>query len=583
MLIALLLPISNVFAESKVAIAKNDLSENSDIVLNTLEMEMMRSFEWLQNQEIPPYWIEVAVTENQEQKIITSMGALVQKDHNHHRHLDIDLRVGDYQLDNTHTMIDGNWFSDEPTHFYHQFPISNDPYVMQKTIWETMDEAQRTSARRYIKLQTNSNLKVEREDQSADFSKADAIVHLEKMPENNFSTQELTMFLQDCSTEFLNNPDVLESEIILNMAQSTRWIVTTDGTKIREVRPHYRLSAIGESIAEDGMRLTSYEYKDMLSLEGVDIPELCSALVQTASNSITELRNAPLIDPYVGPAILHGRAAAVFFHEILGHRSEGHRQKDEEEGQTLTDKVNAEIFPTFINVVDDPTLTNFEGEDLNGHYRYDDEGVAAQKVNIIENGVLKNFLMGRSPIEGFEESNGHGRRSAGRAPVSRQGNLIVSSTKSVSYDALKAELIKEIKAQNKPFGLIFDDISGGFTFTGRNYPNSYVVKPVTVWRIYPDGREEMVRGVDMIGTPLITFSQIALTSDRNQVFNGMCGAESGWVPVSAVAPDILLKEVEVQRRSKANDRPPILPQPQNQTKQDDAQSKNLTQSKGDQQ
>ena len=169
--------------------------------------------------------------------------------------------------------------------------------------------------------------------------------------------------------------------------------------------------------------------------------------------------------------------------------------------------------------------------------------------------------MGRSPVENFPVSNGHGRRQTGYGTVARQGNLIVSAEESISYDALKSQLIEEINRQDKPFGLIFDDISGGFTFTGRNSPNSYVVKPVTVWRVYPDGREEMVRGVDMIGTPLITFSRIMAASDESQVFNGMCGAESGWVPVSAIAPDLLIQEVEIQRRSKDHDKPPILDAP----------------------
>ena len=252
----------------------------------------------------------------------------------------------------------------------------------------------------------------------------------------------------------------------------------------------------------------------------------------------------------------------MFFHEILGHRVEGHRQKDEDEGQTLTDKVGQTIFPDFISVTDDPTLAQWDGEDLNGFYPYDDEGVIAQRVPVVVDGVLESFLLSRSPIEGFESSNGHGRRQPGSAVVARQGNLLIEASETVSHEQLRAQLIAEIKRQDKPFGLIFDDITGGFTFTGRTTPNSYSVQPVTVWKVYPDGRpDELIRGVDMIGTPLITFSRILAASDRYQVFNGMCGAESGWVPVAAVAPDLLVSEVEVQRKEKGNDRPPLLPPP----------------------
>ena len=144
--------------------------------------------------------------------------------------------------------------------------------------------------------------------------------------------------------------------------------------------------------------------------------------------------------------------AAVFFHEILGHRIEGHRQKDEDEGQTLTDKVGQSIFPEFITVIDDPSRTEFDGIDLNGHHRVDDEGVRAQTVSIVDKGVLQGFLMGRSPVENFPVSNGHGRRQTGYGTVARQGNLIVSAEESVSYDALKVQLIEEINRQDKPLG-----------------------------------------------------------------------------------------------------------------------------------
>jgi predicted Zn-dependent protease len=489
-----------------------------------------------------------------------SNGAGSAPDLEHRRHLDIDLRVGDYQLDNTHTIIDGSYF-DEPTHFDYQFPISNDQKSMTDALYIGLDDAYRASLRRLIKIESNSSLKVEREDQSDDFSKVEPITHLEESSEFDVRVDEWQPLLNQCSEIFTAEDTIFDSMVSLNSKQQIRWFLSTDGTQVREVSEHYRLSVMSRTVADDGMKLMSYEYLDLHSAEDINLEQNCRALVEQSIEKIIALRSAPLIDPYVAPAILHGRAAAVFFHEILGHRVEGSRLKDEDDGQTLSDKVGEQIFPEFIQITDDPTIERYADEDLNGHYRIDDEGVPAQKVEVVKDGVLEQFLMSRSPIEGFSSSNGHGRREMGLAPVARQGNLFISSSKSVSYPELKKLLIKEINVQNKEFGLIFDDISGGFTFTGRTTPNSYVVKPVTVWKVYPDGREEMVRGVDMIGTPLLTFSRIMATSDRELVFNGACGAESGWVPVSAIAPDILVREVEVQRRQKSNDRPPILSKP----------------------
>jgi predicted Zn-dependent protease len=274
------------------------------------------------------------------------------------------------------------------------------------------------------------------------------------------------------------------------------------------------------------------------------------------------LREAPIVDPYTGPAILLNRASGVFFHEIFGHRIEGHRQKDVEEGQTFAKKIGQEVLPTFLNVVDDPSQRRFRTTDLNGYYQYDEECVPAQPARLVEEGVLKTFLMSRSPTRGFTKSNGHGRRQPGARVVARQGNFFIQSAKQVPFEELRGLLIEECKKQDKEYGLLFKDISGGFTSTRRWSPQAFKVLPILVYRVYADGRpDELVRGVDIVGTPLTCFSKILCTADDADVFNGVCGAESGAVPVSAISPSILVEQIEVEKKRKAQDRPPILEAP----------------------
>jgi predicted Zn-dependent protease len=273
------------------------------------------------------------------------------------------------------------------------------------------------------------------------------------------------------------------------------------------------------------------------------------------------LRAAPLADPYTGPAILSGRASGVFFHEIFGHRVEGHRQKLENEAQTFKKKINEQVLPKDFSVYFDPTTRRLAETDLAGSYLYDNQGVKARRVRVVDNGVLKTFLMSRTPIEGFPQSNGHGRAQVGLSPVARQSNLIVEVAPAAVQPDLKKLLIAEVKKQGLPFGLYFEDISGGFTFTGRVIPNAFNVMPLVVYRIYPDGREELVRGVDLIGTPLTTFSKIVAADKNVAGFNGICGAESGGVPVSAVSPAIFVSQIEVQKKQKSQERPPVLPAP----------------------
>jgi predicted Zn-dependent protease len=264
----------------------------------------------------------------------------------------------------------------------------------------------------------------------------------------------------------------------------------------------------------------------------------------------------------VGPAILSGRAAGVFFHEIFGHRIEGHRQRDESEGQTFTNSVEKPVLPEFLSVRFDATRKASGGVDLNGWYAFDDQGMEARPVQLVQNGILKTFLMARTPVSGFANSNGHGRAQQGYEVVSRQSNLLVESKKEVSDAQLRTLLIEEVKRQKKPYGLYFEQVTGGYTTTRRQGLQAFTVVPLVVYRVYADGRpDEMVRGADIVGTPLASFSRILATSDKSEVFNGYCGAESGSVPVAAVSPALLVSEIEIQRKPESKDMGPLLPRP----------------------
>ena len=534
----------------------------ADPLEQALEAELDRTWSVLKDQPEPPYWIAFGVVDRHSVSVDATHGAASNIRRNHARLGDVDLRVGSPMLDNTHKIRDAGWFSDDSRAMVDLPLTDGNPRITRLGLWRAVDDTYRSAVRRLIKVRTNDAVKVEREDLSADFSTAPVVVDLQGGSPLEVDAEAWKDTVREASAAILEQPLVYDSNVSFYAQDDVSYFLDTDGTRVRHRRHRLRVSVMATTVADDGMELQVYDYQDASSPDHLPSREKLIEMARQAAAQVVALRAAPLVEPFVGPAILRGRAAAVFFHEILGHRIEGHRQKDEDEGQTFTKKVGELILPPFLSVYDDPTLQRLAGLDLNGWYPYDDEGVKAERVSLVDHGVLRGFLMGRAPIAGFEHSNGHGRRQAGSAVVPRQGNLIVEAHQTVSYAELKRRLVAEVKAQGKPFGLVFDDISGGFTFTGRATPNSYSVQPVTVWRVYTDGRpDELVRGVDMIGTPLITFQRIVAASDQVQVFNGTCGAESGWVPVSAAAPDLLVTEVEVQRGQKENDRPPLLSPP----------------------
>ncbi|MCA1664296.1 MAG: hypothetical protein LC659_08520 [Myxococcales bacterium] len=220
--------------------------------------------------------------------------------------------------------------------------------------------------------------------------------------------------------------------------------------------------------------------------------------------------------------------------------------------------------PDFLSVIDDPTVRSAGDKkvSLNGWYTFDDEGVAGRKVTLIDNGVLRDYLKSRTPITGSLRSNGHGRAEGTADPMGRMANLFLRSTKKVPIAKLKEMLLDEVRRQGKPFGLIIRDITGGSTNTSNFGYQAFKGQPRLVYRVdAKSGAETLVRGVEMVGTPLTTVSRIVATSDTEGVFNGFCGAESGFVPVSTVAPAVLMSEIELQRTQKAAERPPLLPPP----------------------
>jgi predicted Zn-dependent protease len=364
------------------------------------------------------------------------------------------------------------------------------------------------------------------------------------------------------SSSFARYPGILTSSVSVMAQSETKYLATTEGERLQHGRGFARVVISAVARADDGMDLSASETFEAFDPQGLPKDDVIQAAIDRVAKDLVGLLKAPVVDPFIGPAILSGRAAGVFFHEIFGHRVEGHRQKDETEGQTFTKSVNGPVLPDFLSVIFDPTKRKVAGVDLNGWYRFDDEGVPARPVSVVEKGILKTFLMSRSPIQGFPHSNGHGRRQTGAEVVSRQSNLIVESSRQVSDARLREMLIAEIKRQNKPYGLFFQNITGGYTTTGRAGLQAFKVIPLVVYRIYPDGRpDELVRGADMVGTPLSSFSKILATSDHPEVFNGYCGAESGSVPVSAVSPALLVSEIEIEKKQKSQDRPPLLPLP----------------------
>jgi TldD protein len=551
-------------ARPRAFAAETDNAAKSSPAFTAMKAELDRSMKTLGSQDPPAYYIAYTLTDSQRATVSGSNGALLQSDENRNRWLEVSVRTGSYQLDDTHK-IDGKQAPNGGPGS--SAPLDDAPDVLRRAIWLETDKQYRAAAEAFIKIKTGKEVQVQTvEALTPDFSHEKPQQFIGPWVAFTLDRKPWEQKVRDYTAYFRESPAVINSIVTFTALAENTMQLTSEGTELQFGQIRYRLEIFIQGKAADGMDINRYYNFDWVNPS--DAPD--DKAVRTASAQVRKemegLVVSPLNDPTVGPALLTGRAAAVFFHEVFGHRAEGHRQKDVNEGQTFAKKVNEPILPDFLSIVDDPTMKRLGKQDLLGYYQYDDEGVIGERVTLVDHGMLKNFEMSRSPIAGFPNSNGHGRRQLGATPVSRQGNLIVESNKAVSNAELRAKLIELIRQQNKPYGLLIDDIAGGFTFTGRGQPQAFQVEPLVVYKVFPDGRpDELVRGVDIVGTPLAALTKIVATGDTPEVFNGYCGAESGYVPVSAAAPAILTSELEVQKKQTSTDRPPILPPPAHDT------------------
>jgi predicted Zn-dependent protease len=529
-------------------------------LINSLKKEMNRFINELHNEQYPPYFIGYEVSDIQSGRVDVSFGSIEYSGTATRRILDIDLRVGNYKLDNTHRVKDrGFSFTSADSKV---LPIEDDELAIRSAVWNATELAYKNAVNKFQNVIASKAVSVQEEDTSADFSREKPSVYFEPKKVFTVDIKKWENILSQVSNIFTENKWLLGAKISFFFENVYKIIVNTEGTEVAFNEPRFRIFITVRTKAEDGMVLYLYKTFFAFDEEGLPSKEEIEKATELLISKLDKLRNAPLMETYSGPAILSGEATGVFFHEIFGHRVEGHRQKDPNSSQTFKSFQNKKVLPDFISVVFDPTKKELNGKDLSGFYKFDDEGVPAQKVVSVDSGIFQNFIMSRSPIENFPNSNGHGRKQAGYKAVARQSNLIVKTYKPIPVAELKKQLIEECKKQGKDYGLFFETVEGGFTFTGRTIPNAFNVMPIIVYKVFADGRpDEIVRGVDLIGTPLTTFSNIIASGDDIGIFNGICGAESGGVPVSASAPSILVSKIEVQKKQKSEEKPPILSAP----------------------
>jgi TldD protein len=534
-------------------------------ILDAMTAEGNRSMERLRITGYePPYLLAYQVKDLQQEEVTGRFGAVFDDTSRHERKLFVDVRVGSYALDSSSRDELAMFMAPEGQTYFasKDAPLEDAPEAVRNALWLVTDEKYKEALSSYFKKKSKGVYRADDADRAPSFTREVPQRHVDAPKPFVFDRTRWRGEVRRLTALFREHPLVFDSTMKVTAEKQVRWFTSSEGAALVTEETLFGVHVQAVARAVDGQLLENSRDYYARTEAGLPGSGQLEREVRSLIQELEALRTAPALDPYTGPAILMPEAAGVLFHEAVGHRLEGERQDDDKEGQTFKGQLGKRVLPSFISVVDDPTLADQGDVALNGFYTFDDQGVPAQRTVLVEDGVLRTFLLSRKPVKPFAHSNGHGRSQGANAPVARMGNLLVTSKRQVSFAELKRRLLREARRQGKPYGLIIQDITGGNTNTLSYGYQAFKGTPRLAYRVDVEtGKEELVRGIELIGTPLSSINKLVATGEDPRVFNGFCGAESGYVPVSTIAPAMLITEIELQRVARANERSPILPAP----------------------
>jgi hypothetical protein len=547
-------------------------SPDDDIILKALGDEMKRSMTLRLEGLDKPYFVQYAVDDSVMYRIEATYGALVSSDCDRSRTLHSQVRVGSYELDNSNFAGRGGFASRRGLSASAELPVDDDYPALRHAIWLTTDSQftdaveALTQKRAYMRDRTI-------EDRPRDFTQAQATTAIKERAALAFEPGKWEDYARRISARFGEFKHIQRADVNFTAGSETRYLVNSEGFRLRIGDTGALLRITAEAQADDGERLT--DHLEYLALKPEQLPALADVLadVQKLADRLAATIKAPILEDYVGPVLLDGIAAPQFFRQLLARGLAGQPdpvgwQRRESQGtDNLESRVGKRILPVTFQIYDDPGQEKFQNTFLAGHYLFDDEGLPAQRVDLVVDGKLEEMVMSRAPTKLFGKSTGHGRRVGGDTPRASIGCLYVESTKGLTPEELKKELLDAADAEGLKFGLriaaIQNRAGGGGSFGGRFGRGGGFARvlgdPIVIFRVFvADGREEPVRGCEFSSVDVRSLRRIIAAGNVQTVHNSVGG---GSPASSVIAPAVLVEELELTRIKQEAEKKPILEAP----------------------
>jgi TldD protein len=529
---------SNASPASRAVVDAKQSAPN-DPVLSAMREELERSKSHVKMDNVSaPYYIEYRLSDVQEYTAEATFGALRENQLVHVRSIRVVVRVGEYKQDSYYGPGIG---------VVDLAPLDNDSIALRRQLWNATDRAYKAASEAFASKKALLS-QYSAEQPFDDFSKAPSLQSIGPLAKLEFSPEAWKLSLEKSTELFRSDPKIQSLSAAVRFRAVNVYFVNTEGTVTRQGYAAYSVQLSGETQAADGMRLGRSPFYMAATAAELPQPEKLQADMAKMLGTLKELREAPLVEEdYRGPVLFSNDAATDVFTGLVGNNVLGIRPKPGESARTIgefSSSYKSRVLPEFLSVVDDPTMKSFQGKSLIGNYEIDEEGVRAQLVPLIKDGMLVDYLLSRMPIRDFPDSNGHGRAAPGQPPLASIGNLIVEPKQPMSTEELKKKLIEMCKQENKPYGYYVETLSG--------------YDPRLLYRVYvDDGHEELVRGA--------VFNELDVRTLRNDLVaagdDPLVSNREGAIPTTVICPSILFDELEVKRTDQKNAKLPEYPPP----------------------
>lgn len=556
-----------------------------DLVLQAMREELERARTLALNTLDKPYFIEYGVVEGSGFAVQASLGALVAVSNPQFRIPSVRVRVGNADLDNTNYIYSdyGSGSRYDPD----SLPIDNDLLALRRVFWLATDRAYKTAVEAIArKRSTLKNISVT--ESLPDFWKASAVDIVMPLDRRQVDAAQWTERIKRVSAIFRQYPEIVTSSVSLSAGQGGRYLLNSEGTRVRVQENLHTVQVRASAVAQDGAQVRDSDWIQARSIEEMPSDAAMNQVVERVAKSVRGMAAAPMGEPYNGPVLFEGMAGAQLLAELFGSDLAIPRRPVSEPGRPLPfrpseleGRIGSRIFPEFINIVDDPTLREWNSQPLIGGYPIDEQGVVPKRLELVKEGKLQSVLLTRQPIKGFDASNGHARLpGAFGNHVAIYSNLIASANEGLATNDLRKKFIDQLTSRNKPYGIIvrkmdypssaaFDEIRRIAIAQQSSGSTRPVSIPLSMFRVFPDGREEQIRGLQFRGLNIRAFRDVVAASKESFLYSfllnlapfSMLNGSNMVAPVSVVAPSLLFDDLELERPREDRPKPPVVPPP----------------------